>query len=227
MNVLPVTEALIFDLDGTLLDTIDDLTDAMNAALAKQGYPPRLAKEYKRLVGEGADVLASGALPSEARDSKVVTNLIAAYRAEYADIWTRKTKPYPGIVDLLEKLQARNIPMAILSNKRDQAVKQAASHFLPGIPFADVRGVRSLGSLKPDPTAALLIANIFGIAPRNVMFVGDTKTDMQTAISAGMIAVSALWGFRTVNELRSNGAQYLVKHPTDILSLLGVASTAV
>ncbi|MDO9543006.1 MAG: HAD family hydrolase, partial [Kiritimatiellia bacterium] len=151
---------------------------------------------------------------------------ITAYRAEYAGIWTRKTKPYPGIVELLEKLRARNMPMAILSNKRDQAVKQAASHFLPGISFADVRGARSLEPLKPDPAAALLIANIFGVNPRNVMFVGDTKTDMQTAVSAGMIAVGALWGFRTANELRSNGAQYLVKHPTDILSLLGIASTA-
>lgn len=225
VDVLVCSEAIIFDLDGTLLDTIADLTDAMNAALAKRGYSPRSAEECKCLVGEGTDVFARGALPPDARQPKIIGNLIDGYRAEYAKHWTRKTKPYPGIVDLLKELDARGIPMAVLSNKRDEVVKQAVSHFLPETPFAEVRGARPSVPLKPDAAAALLLAERLGSYPRRVLFVGDTKTDMQTARSAGMVAVGALWGFRTGNELRRNGAEHIVACPAEILCLPEMVST--
>ena len=226
LNALAQPRAIVFDLDGTLLDTIEDLTDAMNVALAKRGYPRRSVEECKHLVGDGADVLARGALPPEARVPETVSDLVIAYRAEYAEIWTRKTKPYPGIIEMLDGLTARNISMAILSNKRDAVVKREVSHFLPMTSFTEVRGARSTVPLKPDPAAALLLAQSLGRDPQSVLFIGDTKTDMQTAVSAGMVAVGVLWGFRTANELRANGAQYLINHPADIPSLLGITMRA-
>jgi len=226
LNALVHPEAIVFDLDGTLLDTIEDLTEAMNEALTRRGYPPRSVEECKHLVGAGTDVFVRGALPPEARIPETVADLIIAYRAEYAEIRTRKTKPYPGIVELLDGLTARSISMAILSNKRDTVVKQEVSRFLPMTSFAEVRGARPTVPLKPDPAAALLLARSLGRDPRSVLFVGDTKTDMQTAVSAGMVAVGVLWGFRTANELRASGAQYLISHPMEILSLLGIAARA-
>ena len=211
--------SVIFDLDGTLLDTIEDMTDAVNAALNQRGYPTRSVEEVKYLVGEGTDVFARGALPAEVRQPDIITSLIDEYRAEYAKVWTRKTHPYPGILDLLKALGRRGIPMAVLSNKRDGVVKKAVAHFFPNIPFVAVRGAQSGIPLKPDPGVALRLAQCLGTTPERVLFVGDTKTDMQTARSAGMIAVGALWGFRTANELRSHGAQCLIDCPVDLLAL--------
>jgi phosphoglycolate phosphatase len=216
--------SVIFDLDGTLLDTIEDMTDAVNAALEQRGYPTRSVEEVKYLVGEGTETFARGALPSEAHEPSIITGLIDEYRAEYAKVWKRKTRPYPGIVDLLNDLDKRGITMAVLSNKRDAVVKEVIAHFLPGIPFADIWGARPGVPLKPDATAALLLAHRIECFPQHVLFVGDTKTDMQTACAAGMVAVGALWGFRTANELRAHGAQHLIKCPADILALKLVAS---
>jgi phosphoglycolate phosphatase len=218
--------SVIFDLDGTLLDTIDDMTDAVNAALKQRGCPTRSVEEVKYLVGEGTDVFARGALPAEVRQPDIIASLIDEYRAEYAKVWTRKTRPYPGIVDLLNDLDKRGIPMAVLSNKRDAVVKEVIAHFLPGIPFADVQGARPGVPLKPDATAALLLAHRIECSPQHVLFVGDTKTDMQTARAADMVAVGALWGFRTANELRSHGAQHLIDCPADILALEHAVSAA-
>lgn len=211
--------SVIFDLDGTLLNTIDDMTDAVNAALGQRGYPPRSVEEVKYFVGEGPEVFAEGALPSDARQPDIIANLIDAYRAEYAKVWTRKTRPYPGIVDALNVLGKCGVSMAVLSNKRDTVVKEAVTHFLPNIRFVKVWGTRLGTPLKPDPGAALRLAQCLGTAPECVLFVGDTKTDMQTARSAGMIAVGALWGFRTANELRSHGAQHLADRPASLLAL--------
>jgi len=210
---------VIFDLDGTLLDTIEDMTDAVNAALEQRGYPARSIEEVKYLLGEGPEAFARGALPSNARQTDIIANLIDAYRAEYAKIWTQKTRPYPGIVALLNVLDKRGIPIAVLSNKRDAVVKEAVAHFLPNTPFAEIQGARSGVPLKPDATAALCLANSLGSTPECILFVGDTKTDMETALSAGMIAVGVLWGFRTAEELRRHGAKRLVAQPSDILDL--------
>jgi len=212
--------AMIFDLDGTLLDTIDDLADAMNAALVQRGYPTHPVQEYKYFIGEGVDVFARSALPPQARDEKTVVDLVRIYRVKYAENWARKTRPYPGILALLQGLNARKTPMAVLSNKRDAVTKQMIAHFLPEISFTEIRGACSEIPLKPDPTGALAIAKAFALEPRNVLFVGDTKTDMQTATAAGMCAVGVLWGFRTADELRASGAEHLIGCPDDIFALL-------
>ncbi len=217
--------AVIFDLDGTLLDTIDDLTDAMNAALAKRGYPLRSVDECKYLVGKGVDVFARDALPHYARTPETVQALITDYRAEYAARWTRKTCPYAGIRETLTALNERGVPCAVLSNKHDTTVKQSVTQFLPSVSFAEVRGTRPSVPLKPDPTPALDIARNLAVEPANIMFVGDTKTDMQTAVSAGMLPAGALWGFRTEDELREHGARFLIRHPADLLPHLNPRSS--
>ncbi|MFW6152237.1 MAG: HAD family hydrolase [Verrucomicrobiota bacterium] len=216
MKHLP--NAVIFDLDGTLLDTIEDMTDAVNAALEKQGYPTRSVDDVKCMVGEGPTAFANAALPSKARQPEIIANLIKEYRAEYAQRWTQKTRPYPGILDLLKGLNDRCIAISILSNKREEVVKEAVAHFLPGIAFEEIRGARPETPLKPDTTAALQLAQRIGSAPKQMLFVGDTKTDMQTACSANMTGVGVLWGFRTADELRRHGARHLVRNPLEILT---------
>lgn len=218
-NVRRFVEGVIFDLDGTLLNTIEDLAEAMNTALNHRGYPSRSVKEVKHLVGEGTDFFVRGMLPPQARRPDIIANLIDEYRAEYTKTWTKKTKPYPDIVDMLNAIKEQGIPVAILSNKRDAVVKQSVARFLPGVSFAEIRGAQEGVPLKPDATVALEIAARMGCDPGRLMFVGDTKTDMQTARAAGMIAVGALWGFRTAEELRANGSTYLVARPFDILNL--------
>lgn len=223
MQHLP--NAVIFDLDGTLLDTIEDMTDAVNSALEQRGFPTRSIEEIKRCVGEGPKVFAHGALPAEVRQPEMIENLIKEYREEYAGRWTRKTRPYPGIVNLLKTLNDHSIPMSILSNKREEVVKKAVAHFLPGIAFEEIRGARPEVPLKPDTSAALQLAQCIGSGPEQVLFIGDTKTDMQTACSANMIGVGVLWGFRTADELRRYGAKHLIADPLEILKLLQIPPT--
>ena len=213
-------KAVFFDLDGTLLDTIDDLTDAMNVVLAKHGYPICTVDECKCYVGEGSYEFACSALPSEVRIPKVIINIIIEYRTEYAKNWNRKTKPYPGIIALLNNLHAKGIKIAILSNKRDEVTKELTSYFLPNISFIEVRGASTEFPLKPDPASALYMATKLKVEPCEIMFVGDTKTDMQTAVAAGMTAVGVLWGFRTASELDNNGAKYIVNNPVKIMDIL-------
>ena len=213
-------KAVFFDLDGTLLNTIDDLTDAMNAVLDKHGYPLCTVDECKCCVGEGAYEFARSALPREARNPRIIIEVITEYRMEYAKNWNRKTEPYSGIIALLNNLNINGIKIAILSNKRDEVTKETVSYFLPDIPFTEVYGARTEFPLKPDPASALYIAEKLQINPKDICFVGDTKTDMQTATAAGMTAIGVLWGFRTDIELRNNGAKYLVNNPMEIIDIL-------
>ncbi|MBN1557889.1 MAG: HAD family hydrolase [Lentisphaerae bacterium] len=215
--------AVVFDLDGTLLDTIDDLTDAMNAVLGREGYPPRTVEECKVFVGEGAAAFVRCALPADACRPDRVKAVLEAYRAEYAARWARKTRPYPGIPGCLRTLQARGVPMAVLSNKGDALVKQAVARFLPDIRFAAVRGARPDVPLKPEADAVLPVAERLGRPAHRVWLVGDTKTDMQTARAAGMVPVGVLWGFRSAGELKRYGARHLAATPAELIEFTGPA----
>ncbi|MCX6560279.1 MAG: HAD family hydrolase [Candidatus Aminicenantes bacterium] len=211
--------AAIFDLDGTLLDTIEDLTDSMNAALAAYGFPEKTVGECRLLVGDGLATFIHRALPESRRDDPTFTaKLTAAMRAEYSRRCMIKTKPYPGIVAMLEALRARGISLSILSNKPQPATVDVVNRYFPGFPFRFVFGARENVAIKPDPAAALEIAAALSLPPAEILYLGDTNTDMQTAVAAGMFAVGALWGFRTENELLANGAHALVTRPEDVLS---------
>lgn len=214
-------KAVIFDLDGTLLDTIEDLTDAMNAALAAMGYPGRTIAECKKLVGDGLETYVRRALPPGAGDDpRVVARLKELMRAEYKVRQDHKTKPFEGIAELLDALNDLGIPLAILSNKPHDSTLAVMKRYFPGRDFRVIFGAREGIPVKPDPDAALEIARLMDITPGNFAYVGDTNTDMRTANAAGMFAVGALWGFRTAEELLTNGAQVLIEKPEDLLRVL-------
>ena len=212
-------DAVLFDLDGTLLDTIEDLLDSMNHALALQGFPPRTVAEGKRFVGDGVEAFARRSLPQDHPDDQTLVRCIQDMREDYATRWAVKTRPYDGICELLDDLVARSVRMAVLSNKPDEFTKVMVSKFLGRWPFEVVRGALPDVPHKPDPTAAVRIAEEMSLPPRRFLYVGDTNTDMQTAVAAGMFAVGVLWGFRDAAELNDNGARVLVHHPRDILDL--------
>ena len=213
-------KAVLFDLDGTLLDTIEDLADSMNIVLGRMGFPTHKVEAYKYYVGDGVRDLALRALPEGHRDEETVKECIAAMRQEYGNRWDKKTRPYPGIPELLDAVTARGVKMAVLSNKPDATTKVVVAKLMPRWRFDYVAGERAGIPRKTDPAAALSIAEQLGIPPQEWLYLGDTNTDMKTACAAGMYPVGALWGFRTADELLASGAKVLIKYPTELLTLL-------
>jgi phosphoglycolate phosphatase len=213
--------AVLFDLDGTLLNTLDDLADSMNAVLASRGYPTHPTERYRWFVGDGVELLVRRTLPQALEnDEAVVESCRAQMREEYGRRWKRLSRPYPGVSALLDGLTGRAIRIAILSNKPDAFVGEIARHFFGAWEFAAARGARPEVPRKPDPAAALAIARDIGEAPGAFLYVGDTNTDMETAVAAGMFPVGALWGFRDEKELRDAGASALAARPEEVIDLL-------
>jgi phosphoglycolate phosphatase len=213
-------QAVMFDLDGTLLDTLDDLADCMNTVLSRWGLPQHGREAYKYFVGDGVENLVRRALPELHRDEGRISEGVRAMREEYSKRWADKTRPYEGIPDMLNKLTARGVRMTVLSNKPDDFTRMTVDKLLSPWRFDRVVGVQPNGRKKPDPTAALEIAKELGIAPAHFLYLGDTDTDMRTAVAAGMFPVGALWGFRPAEELTANGARVLIPRPADLLELL-------
>lgn len=214
-------KAALFDLDGTLLDTINDLADAMNSVLAEAGLPTPPVEVHKYCVGDGVYNYLTRALPADRRgDKELIARLMPRYRQAYAANWANKTRPYDGIPEMLHALRERGVRLAVLSNKPDDFTREMMDHYFPPALFELVRGALDDVPLKPNPQAALAIAEEMGLAPQEFLYLGDTATDMRTAVSAGMFAVGALWGFRTLEELSDAGAQKLIEHPSEFLMLL-------
>ena len=214
------SHAVLFDLDGTLLDTLADIAGAANAALRRLGFPPHPVENYRYLVGDGAGCLARRVLGEGARDEAMVDRCKLAIAEEYQTRWSQNTKAYAGIAELLAELGARGVPMVVLSNKPHDATTAVVDFFFPDKPFRIVRGAQPGVPIKPDPTAALQIAQELSIEPGRFIYLGDTDTDMRTAVAAGMFPAGALWGFRTGAELTAAGAQILLKTPLELLNLL-------
>lgn len=213
-------KAVVFDLDGTLLDTIDDLADSMNSVLEQNGYPVHDIEAYKYFVGDGLRNLVSKALPADKRNDETINRGLAAMRSEYSKRWADKTKPYPGITNMLDALVENGIKLSVLSNKADDFVKAIMKRFFADWVFEPMLGERKGTPRKPDPAGALEIARILDIKPCEFLYLGDTGVDMITANAAGMYAVGALWGFRKAGELRENGAMVLAADPAEIPKLL-------
>ncbi|MBI4765515.1 MAG: HAD family hydrolase [Deltaproteobacteria bacterium] len=213
-------KAVIFDLDGTLLNTIGDLTDSMNLTLSRFGFKGHDQETYKYFVGDGIEALVQRALPPENRDEETVARCVAIMREEYALRWDKKTRPYPGIPELLDALSQKGWPISILSNKPDDSTQMVVAKLLPRWSFQIILGSRPSVPKKPDPTAALEIAGLLNLSPAQFIYLGDTGTDMKTALRAGMFPVGALWGFRTAQELMAEGAQVLIEKPLDLLQYL-------
>ena len=213
-------QAVLFDLDGTLLDTVQDLADSVNTVLRRFGFPEHGTESYKYFVGDGVEQLARRALPENRRDEATLTKCINAIREEYSRRWANNTRPYEGIPKLLDTLTARNARMAILSNKPDDSTKATVSKLLPDWHFDLIVGASPSVPMKPDPGAALEIARSLNIPPNAFLYLGDTGTDMRTACAAGMYPVGALWGFRKADELTESGAKTIIKDPGELLDLL-------
>lgn len=212
-----VPSAAIFDLDGTLLDTLRDLADSANAALTGNGFPEHPVESYRTFVGEGMSVLMERILPTESRSAETLEVVLKSYRAAYDVRWKATTALYPGIAELLTGLANRRIPLAVLSNKPQVYTEICMAHFLGQFPFEVILGQRDGIPRKPHPAGAIEIAQRLGVPAQEILFIGDTATDMDTATAAGMIPVGVLWGFRPESELRAHGAQRLVSHPEEIL----------
>jgi phosphoglycolate phosphatase len=213
-------QAVIFDLDGTLLDTIEDLADALNQVLAENHFPLHSIDQYKQLVGLGLEQLVNDALPENARDAATFKRVATAANEAYAAHWNNKTKPYAGVVDLLRQLKAQGVKIAVLSNKPQRFTQLCVEALLPYELFDVVMGAQDDVPKKPAPDGALKISEQLGILPDKILYVGDSGTDMKTAKAAGMFALGVSWGFRTEQELRENGADKIIQEPKEILPLV-------
>lgn len=209
----------IFDLDGTLLDTVADLANATNQALAKCGYPTHPTEAYYRFVGNGINKLFARALPEEARTEENVQRIRTLFIPYYNEHNADDSHPYPGIVELLTQLQSQGIQLAVASNKYQQATAKLVGHFFPNIRFAAVYGQREGVPIKPDPTIVNDILSETGISRTHTLYIGDSGVDMQTARNASVESVGVTWGFRDEEELRNNGATHIIHHAKDILKL--------
>lgn len=211
-------QAVIFDLDGTLLNTLGDLRAATNHALAVRGLAPRSMDEIRRFVGNGIRLLICRAMPEGTSDAEIDAAL-EDFKAYYAAHIHDRTVPYDGIPQLLTALRKRGMKVAVLSNKIDSASQELIEYFFPGkadVVFGEHVGVPR----KPDPTSCRMVMQQLDVQPEQVLYVGDSGTDMQTAKNAGLYAVGVTWGFRSREVLTENGADVLVDSPEQILQII-------
>lgn len=209
---------IIFDLDGTLLNTLGDLRAAANTALRLRGLPPRSMEEIRRFVGNGVRNLMRRCLPAGSSDEEIDAAL-ADFKRYYADHLCDTTVPYDGIPELLSILRKRGMKVAVLSNKLDSASQELIQRYFRGkvdVVFGEHEGVPR----KPDPTSCRMVMEQLGVRPAEVLYVGDSGVDMQTARNAGLTAVGVTWGFRSREELIENGADMLADLPIQILMML-------
>lgn len=210
--------AVIFDLDGTLLNTLGDLRAATNHALEVRGLPPHSMEEIRQFIGNGIRLLICRAMPEGTPEAEIDAAL-DDFKAYYAAHIHDRTVPYDGIPQLLTALRKRGIKVAVLSNKIDSASQQLIEYFFPektDVVFGEHVGVPR----KPDPTSCRMVMQQLGVQPEQVLYVGDSGTDMQTAKNAGLYAVGVTWGFRSKEVLLEYGADILVHRPEQILQIL-------
>ncbi len=209
----------IFDLDGTLLDTIDDLAQAANAALVSCGLPPRTVEECRQFVGNGVSKLLERALPEGNRTPEVLASMHTAFFAYYDAHLTDKTRPYSGIETLLNELQMRGVKLAVASNKYQCATERLIKYFFPHISFVAVLGQRKNIPVKPHPHIVQEILSLAHETRENTLYIGDSDVDMQTAQNADIKACGVTWGFRSRETLAAYHPAVLVDHPQEITRL--------
>lgn len=212
-------KAILFDLDGTLLDTLADIGNAANQVLSRHQFPIHPIDAYRYFVGDGIRLLIVRALPKDQHNDSLIRTCMEEFNKEYAKTWNVETSLYPGVSDMLDLVRHRGLKMSIFSNKPREFTQYCVDAYLADWNFEVVLGHENLIPHKPDPTGALAIAKQIGIAPSSFLYLGDTGVDMQTAYAAGMYPVGALWGFRSSEELSANGAKALVHQPSEVIGL--------
>lgn len=210
---------VIFDLDGTLLNTIADLAAATNYALEKTGYPTHAPEAYPYFVGNGVRKLLERVLPENARTPETAEIMMKNFRAYYDANMTEFTRPYPGIEELLHNLRENEISVAVASNKYQLAVERLIHHFFPSVEWAAIEGQKEGVPVKPDPSIVFEILSKCPTPKREVLYVGDSGVDMETAHRAGVTSVGVTWGFRPVYELTEHFADHIAHTPAGIFEL--------
>lgn len=213
-------KAVIFDLDGTLLNTLDDLADSTNYALSKFGYPTRTIEEVRQFVGNGVAKLIERAIP-DGKNNPNFEKCLAIFKENYAQNMYNKTAPYNGIIEMLSNLKSKGIKIAVVSNKFDLAVKELCKKYFEGfIDFAagenEAQGIKK----KPAPDTVISVLNEFNFAPEDAVYVGDSDVDIMTAKNSKMPCISVTWGFRDKKFLLENGATILINAPSEIYNHL-------
>ncbi|MEM3341294.1 MAG: HAD family hydrolase [Thermoplasmata archaeon] len=213
---------IIFDLDGTLLNTLSDIALSMNSVLSEFGFPGHPVESYRYFIGDGIEELCRRVLPEEKRseDKGIIKLLVGKMKDVYSSSWRNNTAPYPGIEDMLLTFAKLEIPMSIVSNKPQQFAEEMVKEYFKTIPFRAVFGNASGRPKKPDPASAFESAEKMGLSPSSIAFAGDSATDILTAKNAGMISIGVLWGFRSQEELKDAGADLIVETPAGITDLV-------
>lgn len=210
----------IFDLDGTLLNTISDLGNSCNYALNKMGFPEHPLTVYNFMVGNGVRKLLERAQPDA--DASTIDTLLKYFREHYDEHSTDTTTPYPGIPELLDTLTEAGVAVAVASNKYQAATERIIRHFFPDVPFVSIQGQIDDRLPKPDPSIVFAILNQHPTPKADVLYVGDSAVDIETARRACVESVGVTWGFRPVSELRRAYADHLVSSPAEILKFAGI-----
>lgn len=211
---------VIFDLDGTLVDSVEDLADSLNGVLENHNFPIHSIETYKMMIGSGVKKLVYDALPAEYRDGDIYLECVEDMYEVYASNCLNKTHLYDGVNSLLDELDSMNIKYSILSNKADEFTKSVVSTLFPNRKFEFVVGVTKEEEKKPNPKNALSICKDMGLTPDQILYLGDSGIDMQTASSANMYAVGALWGFKSREEMELNGADCFIDTPLELAQII-------
>ena len=212
-------QAAIFDLDGTLIDSLEDLADSANAMLAGYGFPSHDVDLYRLMVGNGSRKLIERCLPEESRkDAAFIDEALARYKQEYEVRLTAKTRPYAGILTMLARLRDMQVPMAVCTNKHQSAADAITAALFPAGTFREVIGDTEGMPRKPDPAKVLRLAENMGVKPEKVAYFGDTSVDMDTAKNAGAVALGVTWGFRSREELEQHGARFILDMPAELFT---------
>lgn len=219
----PKVSAVLFDMDGTLLDTLQDIAEAANSVLEHHGFPLHEINAYRYFVGSGVEELVRRVLPEDkAEDQALVTGCVAELKQEYAQRWDRMTRPYPGILELVAALLEKGALLGVCTNKPQKFADIYVQRYFPDLPFGSVQGPRDGTPTKPAPFLALEAARELGVPASSCLLLGDTNIDMLTAKNAGMLAVGALWGFRERAELEAGGAAVCIETPMDLLDVVEI-----
>ena len=209
-------KAYLFDLDGTLIDSLADIAGSVNRMLEARGHPRREEELFRQMVGDGMEKLVERALPEHARDAETIRAGVAEYRANYEQHWREQTRPYDGIVELLGTLKARGFKLGVISNKAHRFTVPMTEHFFGKEAFEIILGARPEVPHKPAPDAAHEVAAIWGLPTSEIAYVGDSGIDMDFAKASGMRAIGVRWGFRGEKELQEHGADVLISHPCEL-----------
>lgn len=211
-------KAVIFDLDGTLIDTLDDLTDSMNFVLCEFGFPVRTKAEIRSFIGNGLGMLAKRALPSKC-DDKTVSEVTIRLKEYYALHSRIKTKPYDGIFECLDAIKQKGIKSAVLTNKLESAAKKLCDDLFPGC-FDMVCGDNGTDKLKPAPDGIERISEYLNVSKDDIVYIGDSEVDAETAINASVRSIGVLWGFRDEDILESCGFDEIAREVRDIIDII-------